>query len=118
MRDDGERHVLGAAARRQHAVHRDAHRFRLALQQALRRQHMADLGGADAERQRPERAVGAGVAVPADDGLAELGQAKLRPDDVHDAAARIAEAEQFDVMRFRVLAISRVDLLFRLLGVA
>src|SRR5256886_3838989 len=49
---------------------------RLALQQALRREHVADLGGADAEGQRPEGAVRAGVAVAAHDGLARLREAR------------------------------------------
>ena len=44
----------------------------LRLQQALRGQHVADLGGADAEGQCAEGAVRAGVAVAADDGLARL----------------------------------------------
>ncbi len=46
---------------------------------------MADLGRADAEGQCAERAVGARVAVAADDGLAGLGCAEFGPDDVHDA---------------------------------
>ena len=37
-------------------------------QQALRGQHVPDLAGADAEGQGAEGAVGAGVAVAADDG--------------------------------------------------
>ena len=45
---------------------------------------MLDLAGADAVRQRPEGAVGRGVAVAADDGHARLGQTKLRPDHVDD----------------------------------
>ena len=60
-------------------------------QQALRGQHVPDLAGADAEGQRAERAVGAGVAVAADDGHARLGEPELRADDVDDALALVAE---------------------------
>ena len=45
---------------------------------------MADFAGADAEGQRTERAVGAGVAVAADDGHAGVGDAHLRPYHVDD----------------------------------
>ena len=57
---------------------------------------MPDLGAADAEGHRAERAVRARVAVAADDGLAGLGRADLRADDVHDAALVAVEAVQFD----------------------
>ena len=56
----------------------DRERLRLALQQALGRQHVVDLAGADAEGERAERAVRAGVAVAADDGHAGLGEAAAR----------------------------------------
>ena len=52
------------------AGHGNAHAARLALRQALRGQHVLDFRCADAEGQRAERAVRAGVAVAADDGLA------------------------------------------------
>ena len=41
--------------------------------------------GADAERDRAERAVRGGVRVAAGDGHAGLGEALLGSDDVHDA---------------------------------
>ena len=59
---------------------------------------MRHLGRADAERVGAERAVGRGVAVAADDQQARQGQALLRPDHMHDALARIVEAEQLDAM--------------------
>ena len=67
----------------------------------------ADLGRADAEGERAEGAVRAGVAVAADDRHARLRAAELRPDHVHDAAPRVAEAEQLDAVRARVLAPAR-----------
>ena len=92
LRDQGQDDVLGRDARRQPALTSTARVFGLRLEQALRGQHVPDLAGADAEGQRAERAVGAGVAVPADDGHAGLGEAQLGPDDVHDALALAAQA--------------------------
>ena len=74
----------------------DRERLRLALQQALRRQHVADFGRADAEGEGAERAVRARVAVAADDRLAGLRRAELRTDDVHDAATLVLQADQVD----------------------
>ena len=54
------------------------------LPEGLRRQDVLDLAGADAEGQGPEGAVGAGVAVAADDRQAGQGQAQLGADDVDD----------------------------------
>ncbi len=94
LADHGEHDVLGRHAGRQPAIDDDLERLRLALQQALRGQHVADFGGADAEGEGTERAVRAGVAVAADDGLAGLRGALLGPDDVHDAAARVLQPDQ------------------------
>ena len=63
--DDGEDHVLGGDAGGRVARHRDAHGLGLALPEALRGQHVLDLARADAEGERPERAVGRGVRVAA-----------------------------------------------------
>ena len=57
---------------------------------------MLDLGGADAVRQRAERAVRGGVAVAADDGGAGQGKALLGADDVDDALALVELVEIFD----------------------
>ena len=78
---------LAATPGCQPAFHAHLAGLRLALQQALRGQHVLDLAGADAEGQRAKRAVGGGVAVAAHDRHARLGQAQLRTDDVHDALA-------------------------------
>ena len=88
--------VLGGDAFGQLAVHGDAHVLGLLGAQGLGRQHMLDFGGADAEGQRAERAMGGGVAVAADDGGAGQGPALFRPDDVHDALADIVHGEIFD----------------------
>ena len=94
--DEAEDQVLGGDARGQAAVHLDREGLRLALQQALGGQDVADLAGADPEGQCPERAVGRGVAVAADDGEAGLGQAQLGPDHVDDALAVAAHGEEPD----------------------
>src|SRR5262245_11811598 len=57
LADDGENDVLGGDALRQLAVDHRAHVLRLGLDQRLRRQHVLDLGGADAVGERAERAV-------------------------------------------------------------
>ncbi len=75
---------------------------------------MLDLRGADALRQRPERAVGRGVAVAADDGHAGLGAPLLGADHVHDAVARIAHREELDP-GVRYVALQRLQLQPRLL---
>ena len=53
--------------------------------QTLRSQDIADLRGADAERQRAERPVRGCVAIAADYRHAGLREAELWADDVHDA---------------------------------
>ena len=63
-----------------------------ALRQRLRGQHVLDLAGADAERERAERAVRGGVRVAADDRHAGLRDAELGADHVDDALAAVAEA--------------------------
>ena len=93
LADDGEDDVLGGDAERQRAVDADPHVLGRALDQRLGRQHMLDLGGADAEGQRAEGAVRRGVAVAADDGHAGLGHALLGADDVDDALADIVHVE-------------------------
>ena len=66
------------------------------LGQRLRGEHVLDLAGADAERQRAERAVGGRVAVAAHDRHPRLGEAELGPDHVDDALARRAHRVEAD----------------------
>ena len=73
-----QRDVLGGDAVAQRAGEGDAHRLRLLLRQALRREHVLDFARADAERQRAERAVRAGVAVAADDRRARAASGPAR----------------------------------------
>ena len=114
LADDGEDDVLGGDAERQAAFDRHAHVLGRLLDQRLRGEHVLDLGGADAEGQRAERAVRGGVAVAAHDRHARQGQALLGADHVHDAAARIVQAEVGHVEVGDVL-LERLDLDARLL---
>ncbi len=66
------------------AFHRDAEGLGARLLQALGGQNVLHFRGADAEGQRAKCAMGAGVAVAANDGHARLGKAELRTDDMHD----------------------------------
>ena len=84
------------------AVDRDAHVLRLGLPQRLRRQHMGDLGGADAEGERADRAMRRRVAVAANYDHSGLAQALLGPDHMHDALPAVLEAEQRHAGRPRV----------------
>ncbi len=70
---------------------------------------MLDLGGADAEGQRAERAVRGRMRVAADDSHAGQRGALLRADDVDDALTLVAHAEQLDAV-FAAIAIQRLDL--------
>ena len=103
-RDQVEGQVLGGDAEPEPAVDRDPHDLRATLPDRLGRQDVLDLGRADAERQRPEGAVGRRVRVAADDREARQRQPLLRTDDVDDALPRIAGSEERDAPRRGVLA--------------
>src|SRR6185437_16520676 len=92
--DDRKDEILRGHTGRELAADVDGQRPGLSLQQTLRGEHVADLCRADAECQRTERPVRARMAVAADHGLAGLGQAELRPDDVHDAAAVVTKPQE------------------------
>ena len=110
--DRSQDDVLRADAVGQLADEADAKRVRLALRQRLRREHVLDLGRADPERERAERAVRRGVRVAADDRHAGLGQAELGADHVHDPLASAAGRIERDAELVAV-ALQRVELLLR-----
>ena len=99
MEDD----VLGVDAGAQLAVDLDAAHLELAHRHRLGGEHVAHLGGADAEGDRAEGAVGRGVRVAAGDRGAGLGDALLRADDVDDALLAGGEVEVGDAEVIRVL---------------
>ncbi len=109
LADDGEDDVLGGHPLGGVAVDGDAHVLGLALDQRLGGEHVLDLRGADAVRQRAEGAMGRGVAVAAHDRHARQGEALLRPDDVDDALALVELVEIFDAEVLGVLG-QRLDL--------
>ncbi|MNE07032.1 hypothetical protein D3C80_996370 [compost metagenome] len=91
LADDRQNQVLGRNAPTQRAVDLDQHRPGALLHQGLGRQHVLDLGGADAEGQGAEGPVGGGVAVAADDRRARQRQPLLRPDHVDDALVQAVQ---------------------------
>src|SRR3954447_9356598 len=96
LADRRQDQVLGGDAVAELAFVADAHRPGLALHEALRREHVLDLAGADPERERAARAAGGGVGGGADRRHAGLGDAELGPDHVDDALAVGAEAVERD----------------------
>jgi hypothetical protein len=78
--------------------------------EALGGEDVLDLARADAEGERAEGAVGAGVGVAADDRLAGLGVAQLRADHVDDALALGVDVVEADAELLGVRA-HRLDLL-------
>ena len=109
--DDGQHDVLGRDAAGELALDLDQHVLRLLGQQRLRRHHVLDLAGADAVRQRAERAVGGGVRVAADHGHAGQGGALLGPDHVDDALALGQERKVGGRAELADVPVQRDDLL-------
>ena len=102
--DDGEDDVLRGDAGGQVAVDGHGHGLRPVHRQGLGREDVLDLAGADAEGERPERAVRGRVRVAADDRHARLGDPELRADDVHDALLGVAHRVEPDAELGAVLA--------------
>ena len=73
--------------------HADAAHLQRIHRQALRREHVAHLRRADAERHRAERAMRRRMAVAAGDRHPRLRQPQLRPDDVHDPLRAAGQIE-------------------------
>jgi hypothetical protein len=86
--DDREDDVLGTASPRKLALDGDRHRAGAVLRQRLRREDVFDLAGADAERERAERTVRAGMGIATDDDEAGLRVPLLGSDHVHDPLTR------------------------------
>ncbi len=89
LADNGQNDVLGGDAVGQLPVDAHQHVLGLVLDQRLGGEHVLDLGGADAVRQRAEGAVGRGVTVAAHDRHAGQGETLFGADDVDDALAQI-----------------------------
>jgi hypothetical protein len=65
-----------------------------ALPQALGRQHVSDLGRANAERQRAQCPMRRGVTVATHNHHARLANPLLRPDDVHNSLPLVIQGKQ------------------------
>ena len=102
--DDVENDVLRINARTQVAVDVDPANLQLAQRHGLRREHIAHLACADAERDRAERAVRARVRIAAGDGRARLRDALLGADHVHDALLARRAIEKRDPKLRAILA--------------
>ncbi len=96
LADHRQHDVLGGHPERQRAFHTHLHVLHFLGDQALGGQHVLDLGGADAVRQRAERAMRGGMRIAADHGHARQGGALLRADHMHDALPRIVHLELED----------------------
>ncbi len=83
--DDVQDQILRSDPGAEFAFDPDFHRFRRAQLQRLRRQHMLDLAGADAEGQRADAAMRGGVAIPTHDRRTGEREALFRPDHMDDA---------------------------------
>ena len=99
-----ENHVLGIDSGQELSADLDAAHLQFAQRHSLRREHVADLRRADAERNRPERPVRARMRVTARDRRARLRNALLGPDDVHDALLAACAVEKRDARRGAILA--------------
>ena len=111
LADEGQHDVFAAATRRQGAFDLDQHVLRFTGQQRLGGQHMLDLTGADAMRQRAERPVRRGVAVATNDGHARQGRTLFRSHHMDDALTLVVHLELRDAQPITVL-VQGVDLEF------
>lgn len=110
LADDRQHHVLGRHAIPQRTVDAHFHRLGRRKQQRLGRQHMLDLRRADAEGQRPQRAMRRGMAVAADERRARQGEALFRPHDMDDALRRRGRVD-IVYAKLGCVAAKRVELL-------
>ena len=108
--DDGEDDVLRAAPSGKFTLHVDRHRLRQFLREGLRGQDVFDFAGADADRQRAERAVRGRMRITADDDHSRLRVALFWSDHVDDALAGCTHREERDT-EVRGVSAQRVHLL-------
>jgi hypothetical protein len=109
LADDRQNQVLGRDAEARLPVDANQHVLLLAQHQALGREHVLDLGGPDAEGQRPEGPVGRGVRITADQRHAGQREAGLGTDHMHDALTDVAHLE-LDQAELVAIAVQGLDL--------
>ena len=98
LRDDAQRHVLGADMDPKPPLDPHPHAFWLLQRNHLGGEHVFQLRGAAAERQRAEAPDRAGVAVRHRMSCARQHHAELRRHHMGDAVVGIAEVEHADAM--------------------
>ncbi|OIQ65249.1 hypothetical protein GALL_531940 [mine drainage metagenome] len=94
--DQREDEILGRHAQGRPALELHAHGFGTSLDKRLRRQHVRQLARPDPESERTQPAMGAGMAVAADDQATGKAETKFRSDDVDDALPRLVDIEHGD----------------------
>jgi len=92
-----------ASTPRQPAREGDEHALLPHLPDALGGEHHLALAGADAEGERTQRPVRAGMRVAAHQGGARQGEAQLRADDVDDAVPAVRHRDVGDRERLRIV---------------
>ena len=112
LADQAEDQILRDDAARGRALEADEHLRGAAVWQRLRGEHLLDLAGADAERERAERTVCRGVRVAAHDRHAGLRHAELGADHVDDALPAMPAAIAADAELLAV-PVERVELRLR-----
>ncbi len=85
LADDSQSQIFCPNTFGQTAAHVDLHRLRLLLRQALGGENVFYFGSSDAEGQGSERAMGAGVAIAADDCHPRLSQSEFRSDHMDNS---------------------------------
>src|SRR6266566_4479236 len=96
LTNDAQGKIFRGHAFGQRAAHINQHCPWPILRQALRRKHMLNFTGANAERKCAEGSVGAGMTVAADDCHSRLGQSQLRTNDMYDALLSRIDIEKLN----------------------
>ncbi len=109
LADRRQDQVLGGDAEPERSVIPDQHRLRLALHEALGREHVFDLARPDPERERTERAVRRGMRVAAHDRHPRLRDSQFGADHVDDSLVLGAERVDRD-LELRAVALERLHL--------
>src|SRR6476469_6222201 len=96
MADQGEDQVFRGHTQRKPALEPYAHRLRPALDDRLCGQPMGEFARSDTEGQGTQAAMGASMAVAADNQAAGKAEAEFGPDDMDDALTGLVDIEHRD----------------------
>ena len=109
--DDSQHHIFGSNALLQLAIYADKHVFGFFGQQRLRSHNVLNLARANAVSQSAKSAVGAGVAVAANNRHARQSSAIFRAYDVHNTLALVLKRKIGSRTKLQNIGIQRADLL-------